>query len=233
MKILNYSFRFALIIFCSFVITSCLSVSRNIVINKDGSGKETMKITFSKEFYSVMSSFASFMDSSRQQSYLDSLYSDEIYIDKTREEYGSVPGVKIIDITSERNADSSNNIVIKYEFDSIKKIGSSLNNLKDDDTSSQTIIRWTKDDDEISFVYSYEQKNPEEKPDNDSLAEQMKQGMAEMFGSRNVNFEIEFPYEVISSNATSSDGNKLTWNIPLSDIFITGKMELEATMKER
>lgn len=232
--------RFSIILillFISFSLNSCISVYRSIVVNKDGSGKETMKLTFSKEFYSIMGSMASMMDSTRSQNYLDSLYSDQIFINKTKEKSDSVPGIKLVDIYSEMNPDSSNSFIIKYDFDSINCLGSSLGNLDENDEDSKTTVTWNRTGNQISFLYNYEQTNSEgmpdnEIPDNDSLASQMKLGMAEMFKDGGVHFEIEFPYTVISSNATSSDGNKLIWDIPLSDVFLNGKMQLEAVMSE-
>lgn len=232
MKSIALFSKILILLFLSFILNSCLSVNRNITVNKDGSGKETMKLTFSKEFYSIMGSMASIMDSTRSQNYLDSLYSDQIFINKTKEKSDSIPGIKLVDIYSEMNPDSSNSFIIKYDFDSINSIGSSLGNPDENEEDSKTTVTWDKSGNQISFLYSYEQTKSEEMPDNDSLAAQMKIGMAEMFKDGAVHFEIEFPYTVISSNATSSDGNKLIWDIPLSDVFLNGKMQLEAVMSE-
>ena len=213
---------------------SCISIDRNIKINKDGSGEEIMKISFMKEFYTMMSSMASIMDSSRQQQFLDSLYSDEIFMNKARSGYDSIPGLKISDIYSERNPDSSNSFVIKYSFDSISKIGSSLEKTIEEDNrkNSPAVVTLNKEGEEIVFSYIFEQPSGEDIPENDSTMEEMKLGMAKMFGNGYINFEIEFPYEIISSNATSSDNRTLKWNYPISDVFMSSKMKLEARMKE-
>jgi hypothetical protein len=213
---------------------SCISIDRKIKINKDGTGEEIMKISFMKEFYTMMSSMASIMDSSRQQDFLDSLYNDEIFMNKTRSGYDSIPGLKISDIYSERNPDSSNSFVIKYSFDSINKIGSSLEKAIEEDNKdkSQAVVTMNKEGEEIVFSYIFEQPAGGDIPESDSTMEEMKLGMAKMFGNGYINFEIEFPYEVISSNATSSDKNILKWNYPISDIFMSSRMKLEARMKE-
>ena len=72
-----------------------------------------MTISFMKEFYTMMSSMASIMDSARKEAFLDALYSDDIFINKTKSGYDSSPGIKISDIYSKRNPDSSNSFVIK------------------------------------------------------------------------------------------------------------------------
>ncbi len=218
-------------ILLSISLYSCLSIDRDIKINRDGSGQEVLKITFLKEFYSMISSMSSLMDSSRREGFLDSLYDDKIFLDKTRSSYDTIAGIKIIELFAAKNTDSSNSFTIKYDFDSIQKIGQSLGQLNDSNDKSRTVVRLDPDGSDIKFLYLYEQSASAELPANDSLSEEMRKGMAEMFGSGKINIRIEFPYEVISSNATSNEGNTLTWNYPISEIFMTSSMRLEVNMK--
>ena len=215
-------------------LNSCLSVDRKIKLNRDGSGEEVLKITFMKEFYSMMSVMTDFMDSARKQTFLDSLYNDDVFISKTESKYDSA-GVKLIDISSSTNYDSSKSFIIKYSFDSISKIGSLLENTVDDDADikAPAIVTLDKVGNEMVFNYIYEMEEPEELGggDDDTLAAQMKASIVNMFGSGFLNFEIEFPYEVVSSNASSANGNTLTWNYPLSEIIMKSEMKLEAVMK--
>ncbi len=227
--------RIVIALFLSVMLSSCLSVSRNIKINKDGSGNETFSITFQKEFYEMMSSFSSMMDSSRKQSYLDSLYNDQIFINETRNKYDSIPGVKILDIHSEKGMDSSNKIIVSYEFDSVSKIGSALNSLDEENKDSKTTVTWIKEGDDIMFDYLYKQslKGDEDlEAMNDSLTGEMMKGLAEMFRGGSIDIQIEFPFEVVSSNAASTTGNILHWNYPMSDLIMNGKMELKARIRE-
>lgn len=235
MKNLKATFKVIILLLLCASLNSCLSVDRKIKLNKDGSGEETMTISFMKEFYTMMSSMASIMDSTRKEAFLDSLYSDDIFMNKTKSSYDSIPGIKIIDIHSQKNPDSSNSFVIKYSFDSISSIGTSLDKTINDDkkdNKAPAIVTFNKEGDDFVFNYIYEQPASEEIPENDSLAQQMKTGMSEMFGNGFINFEIEFPYDIVSSNATSSDQRILKWYFPMSDIFMQSKMKLEARMKE-
>lgn len=227
--------RSAFFLFLCIQLSSCLSVDRKIKINPDGSGTETLAITFQKEFYGMMSSLAAMMDSTRRQAYLDSLYSDEIFMNETRSKYDSVAGVKILDIHSEKGIDSSNKIVVTYQFDSVSKIGSALSSLNDDNDKSTTIVTWKEESNDIVFDYLYEQRMGEiEGMDmNDSLAQQMKAGFAEMFKGGSLDVQIEFPFEVVSSNAMSAEGNNLHWNYTMSDLILNGKMNLQARMRQR
>lgn len=183
----------------------------------------------------MMSSLAAMMDSTRRQAYLDSLYSDEIFMNETRSKYDSVAGVKILDIHSEKGIDSSNKIVVTYQFDSVSKIGSALSSLNDDNDKSTTIVTWKEESNDIVFDYLYEQRMGEiEGMDmNDSLAQQMKAGFAEMFKGGSLDVQIEFPFEVVSSNAMSAEGNNLHWNYTMSDLILNGKMNLQARMRQR
>ncbi|MBK8550104.1 MAG: hypothetical protein IPL53_03220 [Ignavibacteria bacterium] len=214
-------------------LNSCLSVDRKIKLNRDGSGEEVLTVTFMQEFYSLMSSMTSLMDSTRRDSFLDSLYSDEIFINKTKGKYDSIPGITVNEIYSKKNYDSSQSFIISYSFDSLSKIGSLLEKTveSDDEIKSPAVVTMINEGDLVKFNYIYEQTAEEPISDNDSLNAQMKAGIAEMFGSGFVNFEIEFPYEVVSSNATSANGNILTWNLPMTEVFMTSSMKLEATMK--
>ncbi|MCB0728080.1 MAG: hypothetical protein R3A12_18100 [Ignavibacteria bacterium] len=234
MSVKNKAFSFLIIIAICFSLSSCIGVDRQIKLNKDGSGEETMKITFMKEFYGLMSSMSAMMDSARQESFLDSLYNDQIFIDKTKNGYDSIPGVKIIDISSQRNADSSSTFTIKYSFDNLDVLGSSLQKTLEDENDNQdkipTVVTMMPEGDNIVFHYDYEK--PEEEGEIDSTEIAMKNSMMKIFENGYINFEIEFPYEVISSNSTSANGNILKWDYPMKDIFMDSKLNLEAVMKK-
>jgi len=226
-------FLLFVLISSSIIFSSCISINRNISVNKDGSGSEIMTIKFNKVFYEMMVSMSSLMDSTRRQGYLDSLYSDEIFVDKTKDKYDSTQGIKLIDIYSFKDPDSSNSFVIKYEFDSLIKIGSSLNNISSSgDTEDKMIVIYNREGNDILFNYIYEEATPQDAQTNDSLTAEMRKSMSELFKGGNFTFEIQFPYEVISTNAQSSEGNKLKWDFPISDMMSTGKMKLEAVLKD-
>jgi len=227
------NFFLLIVLILSSLFSSCISINRNISVNKDGSGSEIMTIKFDKIFYQMMASMSSLMDSTRRQGYLDSLYSDEIFVDKTKEEYDSTSGIKLIDIYSLKDPDSSNSFVIKYDFDSLIKIGSSLNNINSSGNKEDiSTVIYNKEGNDILFNYIYEEAKPQGAETNDSLTAEMRKGMSELFKGGNFTFEIQFPYEVISSNANSSEGNKLHWDFSISDMMSTGKMKLEAILKD-
>ena len=107
-----------------------------------------------------------------------------------------------------------------------------MGQLKDSNDKSTTIVELNKNKGDVKFLYLYEQETPADMPANDSLMAEMKKSMAAMFGSGNISIRINFPYEVTSSNATSTEGNTLIWSYPISEIFMTSSMKLEASMKD-
>ncbi|MCY7362210.1 MAG: hypothetical protein LH629_09125 [Ignavibacteria bacterium] len=248
MKSYKTIYSFFILIFCTVIFSSCLSIDRKIILNKDGSGNEIMKITFDKTFYQMMASMTSMMDSSRVQGYMDSLYSDQIFLNETKAKYDSAAGINLTDIYSEKNSDESNSFIVKYEFDSVQKINNSaLSKFKENNNESSTEVTYTKDGDKILFGYlmsnssnNNQTENLQNSNDvaNDSVSNQneitdkLTKGMADMFKDDEVSIEIIFPYEVISSNATSTDGNKLIWKYSLSESISTGNIKLEAVMRD-
>lgn len=233
--ILNKNLLLLIIFSGTMLFSSCLSVNRNISLNKDGSGTETMTIKFGKVFYDMMASMSSLMDSASARNLIDSLYNDEEFINNTREKYSSVPGVKLLEIYSQKNEDLSNSFIIKYEFDSVQKISSSelsKFNSPEDNSSSAEVV-YEKDGGKISFSYIYSGKPSEiSQTPQDSLSDQIGMQVKDIFKDAEVTFEIQFPCEVIFSNADKSDGNKLTWNYSLSDAMSSGTMKLEAIMQD-
>lgn len=233
--ILNKNLLLLIIFSGTMLFSSCLSVNRNISLNKDGSGTETMTIKFGKVFYDMMASMSSLMDSASARNLIDSLYNDEEFINNTREKYSSVPGVKLLEIYSQKNEDLSNSFIIKYEFDSVQKISSSelsKFNTPEDNSSSAEVV-YEKDGGKISFSYIYSGKPSEiSQTPQDSLSDQIGMQVKDIFKDAEVTFEIQFPCEVIFSNADKSDGNKLTWNYSLSDAMSSGTMKLEAIMQD-
>lgn len=233
---LNKNLFLLIIIFSgTMLFSSCLSVNRNIYLNKDGSGTETMTIKFGKVFYDMMASMSSLMDSASAKNLVDSLYNDEEFINNTREKYNSVPGVKLLELYSQKNEDLSNSFIVKYEFDSIQKISSSelsKFNTPDENSKSAEVI-YEKDGSKISFSYIYSGTPAEaSQTPQDSLTEQIGMEVKDIFKDAEVTFEIQFPYEVIFSNADKSEGNILTWNYSLSDAMSSGTMKLEAVMQD-
>lgn len=236
----NLYFIVPLIASLIFSFSSCISFKRDIVINKDGSGTEHLVITFEKLFYVMISSMTAFMDSSRQEGFLDSLYNDEIFMKENLDKYDSVPGFNLLEFSSVTNSDSSKSFTFKYEFDSVYKIGKSVSAIKAQDSKlpDATIIFDNSDKENVIFRFDYSNRFYQDTgavytdASTDSLTAEMMKGMAEMFEGGSIEIAIEFPYNIVSSNADSTYGKKLFWNSSMKNLIMEEKLLLEAVMKE-
>ncbi|CAF3936893.1 unnamed protein product [Rotaria sp. Silwood1] len=79
----------------------------------------------------------------------------------------------------------------------------------------------------IKFYYEMANQDPENSDNS------MSDLNSKMFDNKVFTLNIEFPYDVISSNATSQVGRKLTWVRPMTVISKPGSKEIfEAELKK-
>jgi len=85
---------------------------------------------------------------------------------------------------------------------------------------------WNDKGNKIIFTFKY---TPVTK---DEDAENMNQGMEFMFANKNMTFDIEFPFEIETTNALSYSGKKAKWILPLQELYSKKNILLEATLKK-
>jgi len=217
MKKFNYFLLFTLIVTAAVLLNSCIEFDRKIKINKDGSGSEQMRIDFGKDFFDLMISLRAIGDSTSLKSYTDSLYNDEYFIGDTKEKMKNVEGIHINKLYSETNPDSSKSMYIDYDFDNIQLI-SQTGYTQDENvkSKSKTITNWFEKGDKIIFEMYIE---PSTDTTNESADSSYKNLMISFFESKELKYEIEFPYDIESTNAWSYSGRKATWKFQMSDIL--------------
>jgi hypothetical protein len=59
----------------------------------------------------------------------------------------------------------------------------------------------------------------------------MMAGLAGLFSEGRFLFELDAPFDVVSSNATSQTGRKLVWDLKMSELMTQESYLLEAVMK--
>lgn len=199
--------------------SSCVDMTRNIVLNKDGSGSEKMNINIASQFFKMMQGLAS-LDTTKKVDVFD----DSKIISEIKENFTGNSLVTLNDISSITNSDSSKNLLVDYSFNDLKAIAVSL-----DDSGEETKSKiYMKEQGEIIKFY-YEMAN-EDKNNSDSSMSELNN---KMFDGKQFTLNIEFPYDVISSNATSQDGRKLTWVRPMNVISKPGSKEIfEAELRK-
>ncbi|MCB0723844.1 MAG: hypothetical protein KDC73_04030 [Ignavibacteriae bacterium] len=222
----------AILLFLSLNLTSCINITRNIKVNKDGSGSENMMLEFDKTFFDIMVSFATMGDSTNANAIRDSLYDDEDFISGIKEKLIGVPGLTLENIYSVTNADSSKTIFASYAFDNVDKLGISISDDSDQLLSEKIEVKYTDRGDDILFTYT-ELEDPEDVNGQDSTYTAIIDGIAELFKGKQAVYSFEFDYDVISSNATTQDGRKLTWIVPLDEKMRNReKLHLEAILQK-
>jgi hypothetical protein len=207
-----------------------MDIERKIKINPDGSGKEILTMTIGKEFFDVFISTASLMNSSKAKTFIDSLYSDDIYKSQFRKTLNSIEGLHLINVDSRTNPDSSKTIETEYSFEDIKYIGNKLNysyvyQNKTDDSDLTADISFKDEGNKVIFIYDV-------KPSKTKY-NSYKELAAPFFKNNKVIYNIDFPYDISSSNATYKNGRNLIWEFDTGDLISNANgFRLEAIMKK-
>jgi len=193
--------------------SSCVDITRNIVINADGSGTEKMEVNISQQFFSLMQSLSE-LDSTKKGK---SMYDDSEIIEDIVKNFEGNDITSKPNVTSVLNADSSKTLTIDYSFTNLSAITLALDGDKPADSNGDIYL---KEQDGVMKFY-YELPNDSKvSQDSDSANAEL---VAKLFEGKNFTINIEFPYDVISSNATSQNGRKLTWTFPMSSMTEAGE----------
>lgn len=220
----------AILLFLSISFSSCINIVRNIKVDKDGSGSETATFVFDKMFFDVMTAFATMSDTSRMAEIKDSLYNDEDFISSFKQKLTGADGITLNEIFSETNPDSSKTLFISYDFKSIELLGVVLSDNNDELMGGEAITKFIDDGGNVMFSYSQRNNAPE---DADTTYDNIMKGIAETFIGKQTVYTIEFPYDIVSSNATSQDGRTLTWTLDMEDLIANRRdIYLEVVMKK-
>ncbi len=212
--------------------SSCISVERRVKLEPDGSGTEELKMIFHREFYTTLGTFAVMFDSTGSMAgVMDSMYNVTSDLNKLREQFNSTDGVTLIDTYNEIQPDSSNIVFVKYSFNNVEKIGQSMNKVNSDFEENPSKVTFESDDGNYVFRYLYENTDTSMSGMGDSASKQMMAGLAGLFSEGKFLFELDAPFDVISSNATSQTGRKLVWDLKMSELMSQENYLLEAVMK--
>lgn len=200
--------------------SSCVDITRNIVVNKDGSGKETMDINISSDFFKMMRGLMA-LDTTKKTD----VYNDSLIISEIKKNFKGNDLISLGDIKSTLLPDSSKNLLVDYSFKDLSALASALDG--DDVSSSKSKIYMKEQGNIIKFYY--EMANEDTEKDENSMSELN----TKMFENKQFTLSIDFPYDVISSNATTQSGRKLTWIRPMTVISKPGSVEIfEAELKK-
>jgi|GEM_PF-3476838 len=220
---------FLAIFLISLISGGCLDVNRKITIKPDGSGTELQQITIDRTFYEMIIMMVSAMDSTKSVTIRDSLYDHQEMIGKIQNNLSGREGIVLKKVDGRTEPDSSNVYTLEYSFDNVSRLSYTTNVNPDNQLSSgsRTESKWTDNGNEVlfSFIYISEADS--------SMNDQQKFGLEELFKGKNMIFDIEFPYDIVSSNAGSVSGRNAKWVFPVYDIYMnSAKLKLEAKLKK-
>lgn len=218
------------IVLITLIFSSCISIERVIKINKNGSGNEELTIQYGKDFFDLLITSLQEFDSTKGKAIADSIYKKDFFSDKIKGNFKGKPGIKLNDVFVNINSDSSLFLKINYNFDSLKKLDGSLQSIIDENesmTEGKTSIIFDKNSDKIIFRYKYESDNSADT--NRSL----RNAFASFFKDQKIIYTITFPFKIVKSNATRTNGQTLTWEYDLEKLMLSGiNFDLEAEMKK-
>ncbi|MCE1164307.1 MAG: hypothetical protein LWX07_02770 [Bacteroidetes bacterium] len=191
--------------------SSCLEIERNIKINADGSGTESQRINIDRTFYDMMIMLVSSLDTSKGMNIRDSLYNHEDFLKKIRSDFENTQDSKLMRLDGITNSDSSTSYFIEYSFNRIEALGKMTNTNPDGlGGESRADIKWEDRGSEINFSLKYK---PQDDGDNSSGKE-----MGYMFEGKQMRVNIEFPYDIISTNASNHSGRNAKWVIDMKNL---------------
>lgn len=213
-------------------LSSCLNIDRKIKINRNGTGTEVQTFDIDRRFYELLTTMVQSLDSTKAKSVRDSLYNHETMLIPIRENLGSKEGIQLISLTGVTNEDSSVTYRFEYNFNEVSRIGYATNISAKEmsgEQQSKSEIVWKDNGNTINFSLLYK---PD--PGDDVNQEDNMKAFSFLFANKNVNFEIEFPYEIESSNAINTSGTKGVWSFPVSDLMLdkTKRLYLEAVLRK-
>lgn len=218
------------VLLSAIIISSCITIERNIVINEDGSGKEASTVTYERAFFDFLVSSAMAFDSVNGKSLVDSIFNENTYAGEIRDKYKKTDGITLKDVKAKFNPDSSLTLKINYSFEKIDKLASAFQTFEDTQGNlgiGKTEILFKKDGKKIHFRYKY---SPGEDADS---SKSLKNSLSGFFKEQKMIFNITFPYTVKSSNAHKTSGKTLTWEFEMDKMMSdTNLIDMKAELKK-
>lgn len=232
MTSVKYKFCFLLPVLFLILLSSsgCFDVKREIKMNPDGTGLENMYITLDKDFFDKMHSLADLDKTGKWKKKLDSLSDDGIIDRGITASLQRVGGTSLKELKVTPGTDGSKQIYLQYSFDEpgviakVVKEGTYF-------WSNQLPVIWNT----IKFQYEEDNltfKQTIRKAERSFDDELMHSVFSSTYPGKKVTYSIEFPFEVKESNAISTAGNMLTWEMSMEDIIRNQQTDTAGLVKD-
>lgn len=213
-----------------FISSGCFDVKREIVMNPDGSGDENLYVTLDKEFFERMDILATSDATGKWKKRADSVKNNSMIEDRIKMDMGRVGGTSVKEVKVTSNADGTKEIFLQYHFDEpivllkvIKECTFSWSNQLPVQFST---LKFQYDEGDLFF------KHTTRKAERSFDDELMNSVFSPTYAAKKVTYTIEFPFEVKESNAMTSAGRMLTWEMTMENIMFNQQTDTASLVKD-
>jgi hypothetical protein len=214
---------FALIISFS----GCFDVQRDIKIYPNGGGVEELRVMLDKDFFDTFETLASTDQTGRAKKKLDTLKDNLLFYSGLMADIQRTPGTSIQELLITDKEGGAKEIYIKYTFDEPQALIDIVKEATFSFSNQINIIwqtmKFLQDENDLKFKYVLRKAN---RAYDDELALSIFSGL---LLTKTASFNIEFPFEVTTSNASSQTGNLLRWTASMNDI-VFNQVEMTADL---
>lgn len=210
--------------------SGCFDVKREIVMNPDGSGDEKIYVTLDKEFFERMNILSTSDATGKWKKRADSVNDNTMIEDRIKMDMGRVGGTSVKDVKVTTNADGTKEVFLQYHFDEpavllkvIKECTFSWSNQLPVQFST---LKFQYDEGDLLF------KHTTRKAERSFDDELMNSVFSPTYASRKVTYSIEFPFDVKESNAMTSAGRTLTWEMTFENIMFNQQTDTASLVKD-
>ena len=213
-----------------FISSGCFDVKRDIKMNPDGSGDENLYVTLDKEFFERMDILATSDATGKWKKRADSVKDNSMIEDRIKMDMGRVGGTSVKEVKVTNNADGTKEIFLQYHFDEpivllkvIKECTFSWSNQLPVQFST---LKFQYDEGDLFFKHTTRKAN---RSFDDEL---MNSVFSPTYPAKRVTYTIEFPFDVKESNAMTSAGRILTWEMTMENIMFNQQTDTASLVKD-
>lgn len=213
-----------------FISSGCFDVKREIKMNPDGSGDENLYVTLDKEFFERMNILATSDATGKWKKRADSVNDNSMIENRIKMDMGRVGGTSVKEVKVTTNADGTKEIFLQYHFDEpivllkvIKECTFSWSNQLPVQFST---LKFQYDEGDLFF------KHTTRKAERSFDDELMNSVFSPTYPAKRVTYTIEFPFDVKESNAMTSSGRILTWEMTMENIMFNQQTDTASLVKD-
>lgn len=211
-----------------FLFTGCFDIKREIKFYPNGSGVEKIYLSFESTVFDLFNQYSSLDPTGKARKKIDSLMNNSLWEQNITNDFQRAPGTSLKEVTVTSKDDGAKEVFIHYSFDDpsalVRTVKEATVSIANKQNINFTLMKFYDEGDKLRFKYVL--RNATRSYD-DSVALNL---FYSIIQSKRISYSIEMPFEVLTSNAQSQNGNILTWDFPITDVLYN-QIEMTAEMK--